>query len=299
MARKNLQAVQPIELVLEHDRPMASSLQVAKHFGKAHDNVLRDIRNLIKELPAEWVSLNFEDISISTDLGHATRQDPAYLMTRDGFTLLAMGFTGKRALDWKLKYIEAFNQMEMALRRQLKAEQRKRLATEARLLAEVTPPKEDDPETLRQKKLGILRGLLVKWAQLDHLPLEAAELALCAYLQIRDLEEMPLEQADNAHNFLLKALYKLSGKGGPATEEQREKIRILVEACAQSRYVPGYNAMNAFRDFYAEIQEKFPNGSALSTKGAEKFIYFLIILQNDITRRDITLSNLYDLARNR
>ena len=45
-----------------------------------------------------------------------TLEDPAFLMTRDGFALLAMGFTGKRALHWKLKYIEAFNAMENELR---------------------------------------------------------------------------------------------------------------------------------------------------------------------------------------
>jgi Rha family phage regulatory protein len=115
MARKNLKDVQPIELVLEHDKPMVSSLQVAKHFDKAHDNVLRDIRNLLKDLPADWAAANFEDISISTDLGHTTRQDPAYMMTRDGFSLLVMGFTGKTALVWKLKYMDAFNAMEQEI----------------------------------------------------------------------------------------------------------------------------------------------------------------------------------------
>lgn len=117
MARKNLQAVQPVELVLEHNKPMASSLQVAKHFGKDHNHVLRDIRNLLEDLPEEWAASNFGPTFITVDMPHnAARQDPAYLLTRDGFTLLAMGFTGKRALAWKLKYIDAFNQMEAALR---------------------------------------------------------------------------------------------------------------------------------------------------------------------------------------
>ena len=50
----------------------------------------------------------------------AAIESPAFLMTRDGFALLAMGFTGKRALHWKLKYIEAFNAMENELRNRIR-----------------------------------------------------------------------------------------------------------------------------------------------------------------------------------
>jgi Rha family phage regulatory protein len=92
-----------------------TSLQVAEHFGKRHDRVLRAIRNLMAEMPAEHLPI-FGEIQIDVDLGMGrTRQDPAFRMTRDGFTLLAMGFTGKEALQWKLAYLSAFNKMESAL----------------------------------------------------------------------------------------------------------------------------------------------------------------------------------------
>lgn len=87
---------------------VVSSKDVAEHFGKRHDNVLRDINNL-----NGGDLLNFEEMfleSSSTD-GYG-RDQKIYLMNRDGFTLLAMGFTGKKAMTWKLKYIDAFNKME-------------------------------------------------------------------------------------------------------------------------------------------------------------------------------------------
>lgn len=92
-----------------------TSNQVAEHFGKQHKLVLRAIRNLLKELP-DGYERNFAPIQIDVDLGMGrTRQDPAYSINRDGFTLLAMGFTGKEALQWKLAYINAFNKMEAEL----------------------------------------------------------------------------------------------------------------------------------------------------------------------------------------
>ena len=92
-----------------------TSLQVADHFGKRHDRVLRAIRNLIADLPADHLPI-FGEIQIDVDLGMGrTRQDPAFRLTRDGFTLLAMGFTGKEALQWKLAYLGAFNKMESEL----------------------------------------------------------------------------------------------------------------------------------------------------------------------------------------
>ncbi|RRD41630.1 hypothetical protein EII18_08450 [Comamonadaceae bacterium OH3737_COT-264] len=94
------------------------STDVARHFGKRHDDVLRSIRGLIVQMP-EGHLRNFAEASVEVEQpngGKATY--PAYRLTRDGFTLLAMGFTGKKALAFKLAYIDAFNQMEAALLQQ-------------------------------------------------------------------------------------------------------------------------------------------------------------------------------------
>jgi Rha family phage regulatory protein len=220
MGRKNLQDVQHIEFVIEHDRPMASLLQVAKHFGKAHDNVLRDIRNLIQIVPEEWASINFEDINISTELGHATRQDPAYMMTRDGFTLLAMGFTGKKAVDWKLKYIEAFSSMEAALRQQTAGEMRR---------ADI-PPLESE-EISHSRMVKVLRAMLAYWAYLDQLPLDIAETTFCIHLGVRRLEHCALEDTTKAFTFLFRAMYQPVSTGEAVTKQQLESIRLIGEGC--------------------------------------------------------------------
>ena len=100
------------ELVIMKDQQaVTTSLQVAEVFGKEHKNVLRDISNLNLD------RLNFEQMFMeSTEPDLYGRDRRIYYMNRDGFTLLAMGFTGKKALDFKLKYIEAFNNMEEAIK---------------------------------------------------------------------------------------------------------------------------------------------------------------------------------------
>lgn len=88
-----------------------TSLQIAEHFGKRHTHVLRAIRNLLAELP-ENARPNFGLSEFTDETG---RKLPAYRITRDGFTLLAMGFTGKEAMQWKVAYLTAFNKMEQEL----------------------------------------------------------------------------------------------------------------------------------------------------------------------------------------
>ncbi|MFC6299085.1 phage regulatory protein [Pseudomonas sp. CCM 7893] len=91
-----------------------TSLDVAKHFRKRHDNVMRDIKNL--ECPSDFHALNFEEMIRKVTVGKgAEREENYYRMTRDGFTLLCMGFTGKEAMHWKVAYLTAFNRMEQVL----------------------------------------------------------------------------------------------------------------------------------------------------------------------------------------
>ena len=89
-----------------------TSLVVAEHFEKNHFDVLRAIRDLIDEVPHDFTARNF---AVSDYLDSSGRKLPMYRLGRDGFSLLAMGFTGKKALAWKIAYIEAFNAMEQAL----------------------------------------------------------------------------------------------------------------------------------------------------------------------------------------
>lgn len=89
---------------------VVTSLDVAETFEKRHDNVLKDIREL--ECSGEFRLLNFEESFYYNNQNH---RQPMYYMTRDGFTLLAMGYTGEKAMRFKEAYIRQFNAMEKVL----------------------------------------------------------------------------------------------------------------------------------------------------------------------------------------
>lgn len=103
-----------INIINQNGNLVVSSREVAINFDKRHDHVIRDIEELIKDMgsPQNWGHLFIE-----TEYQHEQNKQmyKEYLLTRDGFSLLVMGFTGKKALRWKLKYIEAFNKMEAEL----------------------------------------------------------------------------------------------------------------------------------------------------------------------------------------
>lgn len=116
--------------------PVTTSRAVAEQFGKRHDNVIHAIEELLEELNALKIkavdgdSEQTEPALISPGNSDFAAQNfllteykdgkgelrPEYLLTRDGFTLLAMGFTGAKALTFKVAYINAFNRMEQLLR---------------------------------------------------------------------------------------------------------------------------------------------------------------------------------------
>lgn len=96
----------------------ALSTDVAQFFGKLHKHVIRDIENLLSNLPAERQS-NFGQTFVTRANPKNPQvkiQSKAYRMTRDGFTLLVMGWTGEKALQFKLAWLDAFNKMEEELR---------------------------------------------------------------------------------------------------------------------------------------------------------------------------------------
>lgn len=109
-----------IPVVSVHDgKPVTTSLVVAEHFGKRHDNVLRDIDELLAQVPDSFDKLNFESIEREVKIGLGfTRKERYFELTRDAFTLLAMGFTGAQALKFKVAFLDAFNQLERELQAQ-------------------------------------------------------------------------------------------------------------------------------------------------------------------------------------
>ncbi|MET3064717.1 Rha family transcriptional regulator [Bacillus paranthracis] len=96
---------------IENNEVVTDSLMVAEVFGKEHKNVIRDIEKLLETGVVS--PLNFEQ---STYINERAREYKKYNLTKDGFTLLAMGFTGKEALKFKMMYIDEFNRMEQELK---------------------------------------------------------------------------------------------------------------------------------------------------------------------------------------
>lgn len=112
------------------DTARVDSLFVAECFEKEHKNVLRDIQRITEPtsgLSEEFRQLNFEP---SYYRNKQNKRQPCYYLTRDGFTMLVMGYTGQKALKFKEMYIRRFNEMEELIKNLVSARQEFPLLTE-------------------------------------------------------------------------------------------------------------------------------------------------------------------------
>lgn len=140
-----------IILSMQNGEPVVSSRQIAESFEKRHDHVMRDIEDIMRGLPKNGDTPMF----YKTEYVHEQNGQsyPMYLMNRDGFTLLAMGFNGKAALEWKLKYIAAFNEMEKKLAEKPQLTRSQLLATALIAAHEELEEKDKQIETMKPKVL--------------------------------------------------------------------------------------------------------------------------------------------------
>lgn len=123
---KNFENPESLELVYKgtNGQALTTSLMVAKKFGKEHKHVLDAIRNLLNTtaeksafVDSQQLTKMFALVEVEQPMpvGGGVKKVPMFVMNRDGFTLLAMGFTGEKALAFKLEYIKAFNAMEQQI----------------------------------------------------------------------------------------------------------------------------------------------------------------------------------------
>lgn len=98
---------------VENNQIVTDSRSVAEHFGKEHAKVIRSIEGIISETPKVASQKMFYKTTYKVEGNNKSYK--MYLMNRNGFSLLVMGFTGARAMEWKLRYIDAFNEMETQL----------------------------------------------------------------------------------------------------------------------------------------------------------------------------------------
>jgi Rha family phage regulatory protein len=121
----------------------ANSLDLAKQFNKSHDRVLKDIRKAISEVENDFGLVNFDETSRKDKWN---REQPVFNLTKDGFAIVAMSFTGIEAMKWKVAYLKAFNSLEREL-----SQARKRIETLEQL--------EMFPEMLREREYTIAEAL--------------------------------------------------------------------------------------------------------------------------------------------
>lgn len=191
---------------LHSGRPATTSLEVAKFFSKRHDHVVRSIQDLISNTPESFSAPNFGAAEYSDEQG---KPRPMFILYRDGFMLLVMGYTGKKALAMKLAYIEAFNRMEEELARQKEAARN------------ITQDIVDFPGTLSLTPSSVadrkpLRALVGSWAQVSGLPFAACWNQLKAAFNIANIKELPQEWIPDAIDWVQKRIDALPAPA-PAT----------------------------------------------------------------------------------
>lgn len=165
---------------IRNNQVVVNSRDVAEHFSKRRDHVIRDIENLIKK-DVPKIGAMFQQVELPDSYG---RIQKAYYMNRDGFSLLVMGFTGAEAIEWKLKYIEAFNAMEKKLKNPLALPNFSNPAEAARAwadqfekrkqaeqLIEAQKPKVIFAEAVSASKTSILVGELAKILRGNGIPI--------------------------------------------------------------------------------------------------------------------------------
>lgn len=166
---------------LHSGRPATTSLEVAQFFGKQHQHVMRSIDDLRSNTPESFSASNFGRAEYSDEQG---KTRPMFILYRDGFMLLVMGYTGKKALAVKLAYIEAFNRLEAELAAQREA-----------ALPEV-PHIKITPSTTASRKP--LRALVHAWAQVSGTPHTALWPQVKAHFQLERIDDLPEEWIPDA-----------------------------------------------------------------------------------------------------
>lgn len=148
---------------ISNNQLTTTSKQIADVFGVLHKNVLAKIQNL--DIPQEFTRLNFQPSEYLDSTGRKNKQ---YTITRDGFTLLAMGFTGKKAMKFQIDFINAFRAMEAELMnrkptfteallgsRELKKENQAQKALIAEMSAELLKCRPLWRRVLKYKRMGL------------------------------------------------------------------------------------------------------------------------------------------------
>ena len=182
-------------------RPVTSSRIVAEYFSKKHSDVVRAIQTILAQKPELEASRNFAQWSEEVEIGSgAKRTVICYWMDRKGFSILAMGFTGAKALDFKCAFYDEFERMEKQLHPQCPAQ------------AQLPPP------TLTEQQAYTIMSKVAMRAKRDGAKYQTIYRALKARYQVTKYTNIPRDKFEDAVNFILTVDLRT-----PAVPEQGPK----------------------------------------------------------------------------
>ena len=264
---------------LHSGRPATTSLEVAQFFGKRHTDVLRDVNNISCNCPETFSQRNFASAEYADEQG---KPRPMFILYRDGFMLLVMGYTGKKALAMKLAYIEAFNRMEEELARQKEAARN------------ITQDIVDFPGTLSITPSSVadrkpLRALVGSWAKLANVPFDVCWNQLKAAFQLTNIRDLPQEWIPDAIAWVQKRIDTLP-KGLPP---QPERLPLYRNGCF---YPPHRNWNHVPGPQEAALLELWQDWTQREASLRREFMDMLRELDN--RRGDLLSHAVSDLGRN-
>ena len=264
---------------LHSGRPATTSLEVAQFFGKRHDHVMRSVRDLMDNCPEKFTAPNF---GVSEYIDETGRSLPMFILYRDGFMLLVMGYTGKKALAMKLAYIEAFNRMEEELARQKEAARN------------ITQDIVDFPGTLSITPSSVadrkpLRALVSSWAKLSNAPFDACWNQLKAAFNLANIKELPQEWIPDAIDWVQKRIDALP----KALPPQPERLPLYRNGCF---YPPHRDRSHVPGPREAALLELWQDWSRREAGLRQEFMAMLREL--DARRGDLFSYAVSDLGRN-
>lgn len=203
-------------------RPVTTSRIVAECFGKQHQHVMRDIRALIAQKPELEQSSNFGLLQETVQVGNGgTKKVTIYWMDRKGFSILAMGFTGAKALDFKCAFYDEFERMEKQLHPQCPAK------------AQLPPP------TLTEQQSYQILSEVAKRCKRNGVHYQTVYRALKARYQVTKYTHIPLDKFEDALEFIRTMPLNVP-EGIPQTHpepvpESRPKIVVSPTFCENMR----------------------------------------------------------------
>ncbi len=165
-------------------RPLTSSRTVSKYFEKRHDSVMRDIENLIEKKPELKQFHNFVEMVETVEIGSgAKREVKIWMMDKKGFSILAMGFTGIKALDFKCAFYDEFERMEEELRNST--------ADKMKAVIPLTP----------SQQYKIQRAVAER-AKGSHVHFNTIYKAIKIYFKVAKYDQIPASRFDECINFI-------------------------------------------------------------------------------------------------